>query len=59
MQAIVGGEVGPAQEVQAFAIAKKEPAEQPAEDFAIVKKEPIEQPAQSAQDFAIAKKSAH
>ena len=46
VRAIVGGEVGPAQEVQAFAIAKKEPAEQPAQgaqDFAIVKKEPIDQ----------------
>ena len=40
VRAIVGEEAGPTQEAQAFAIAKKEPAEQPAqgaEDFAIVK----------------------
>jgi len=41
VRAIVGGEAAPAQEVQAVAIAKTEPAEQSAQDrqdFAIVKK---------------------
>jgi len=45
VRAIVGGEAGPAQEVQAFAIAKKEPTQQPAQDtqdFAIVKKSPTD-----------------
>ena len=61
VRAIVGGEAGPAQEVQAFVIAKKEPAEQPAlsaQDFAIVKNEPVEQASPNSEDFAIAKKAA-
>ena len=54
VQAIVGGEAGPAQEVQAFAIAKKEPAEQPTQptqDFAIAKKAlPDQAPATSEKE---------